>query len=471
MPSVANRSRGLISAVLSLGLSGLATGPVLASTAYVVLGEQGQPVVRVLTENSVCPNVRVDGHVVPMMVRRGPGTVAQRPTASTPENSQASVFPVLTCELALSPRVRSATVDGHRLPLPRRRLDRIVVIGDTGCRLKAADAAYQACNDPSAFPFARIAAEAAAWHPDAVIHVGDLIYRENPCPAGNDDCAGSPWGYGYDAWRADFFEPAAPLLSAAPWILTRGNHESCARAGQGWWRFLDPRPIRPDQTCDDPANDAAGDYSPPFAVPLGGGAQVAVLDLSGVGGKAFAAGDPRIVQLNAAFADLGRLARGADFTFAIDHYPILGVSAAEAGGVTALQPGNAAIQSVFADLAPRGLPDGVDVLLAGHVHLWEQVSFSTDHPSQFIAGFSGTLEDTVPLPDSLPAGTGAGMGSVASAFSSWVDGFGYMTMERRGPQTWAVTVRDVDGGIVNRCRIHGRHSSCQVASVRTSSTR
>ncbi len=53
------------------------------------------------------------------------------------------------------------------------------------------------------------------------------------------DCAGSPWGYGWDAWNADFFTPAAPLLAAAPWAAVRGNHESCARAGQGWWRFLD----------------------------------------------------------------------------------------------------------------------------------------------------------------------------------------------------------------------------------------
>jgi hypothetical protein len=50
----------------------------------------------------------------------------------------------------------------------------------------------------------------------------------------------SPWGYGWDTWKADFFDPAQALLKAAPWVMVRGNHETCTRAGQGWWRFLDP---------------------------------------------------------------------------------------------------------------------------------------------------------------------------------------------------------------------------------------
>lgn len=44
----------------------------------------------------------------------------------------------------------------------------------------------------------------------------------------------------WEAWRADFFAPAAPLLSRAPWVPARGNHELCSRAGPGWFYFLDP---------------------------------------------------------------------------------------------------------------------------------------------------------------------------------------------------------------------------------------
>ncbi|RAF64861.1 serine/threonine protein phosphatase, partial [Burkholderia multivorans] len=66
----------------------------------------------------------------------------------------------------------------------------------------------------------------------------------------------------------------------------RGNHEECARAGQGWFRFLDPRPYSASRSCDDPANDNDANYSEPYAVSLGGGTQVIVFDSAKVGRNA-----------------------------------------------------------------------------------------------------------------------------------------------------------------------------------------
>ncbi len=43
-------------------------------------------------------------------------------------------------------------------------------------------------------------------------------------------------------WQRDFFDPAAPLLAAAPWVMVRGNHEICSRGGHGWFRLVDPHP-------------------------------------------------------------------------------------------------------------------------------------------------------------------------------------------------------------------------------------
>ena len=88
-------------------------------------------------------------------------------------------------------------------------------------------------------------------------------------PAHASRLRGSPWGYGFDVWQADFFQPARRLLASAPWIVVRGNHESCNRAGQGWWRFLDTRPVAPQQNCNLAADDDIGNYSAPYAVPLG----------------------------------------------------------------------------------------------------------------------------------------------------------------------------------------------------------
>ncbi len=442
----------------------LAAPAAAADTAYVVMSDGGA-VARAVTTAATCPALTIDGRATPMTVRFAAGTMPQRPTASTAENSKASAFPVTVCDAPLPAAARQASVGGIPLPLPRRVVRRIVVIGDTGCRIKAADNAAQACNDAASFPFARIATRAAAEHPDLVIHVGDYLYRENPCPAGNAGCAGSPWGYGWDAWAADFLTPATPLLAAAPWVMVRGNHESCARAGQGWWRFLDGHATAPHHDCDAAADDEAGDWSPPFAVPLGRGAQVVVLDLAIAPNRPLDGGDWRAAAFERSYQSLAALTVGARFTFAADHQPILGFSATAKSGTTTLVPGNVAIQSVWSSHGPRQLPPGVDVLLSGHYHLWQQIDFVGDVPSQFITGFSGTLEDIVPLPDRLPPDAAPAPGTTVARFASWVDGFGYMVLDRTGPRSWRAAVHAVDGRVVDRCMIVGRRSRCDVARV------
>ena len=117
-----------------------------------------------------------------------------------------------------------------------------------------------------------------------------------------------------------------------------------------------------------------------------------------------------------------------------NHHPILGVFA-EPGqaGQGELWPGNQGMQSVFGTINPLIMPPRINVLLSGHVHVWQEVSFSSPHPTQFVAGFSGTMEDVVPLPAQFPRGTTPAPGAVVEHHSSWVDGFGFMTMERKAP--------------------------------------
>jgi hypothetical protein len=343
---------------------------------------------------------------------------------------------------------------------------RIVVIGDTGCRLKGKEA--QDCKDPAAFPFARVAASAAEFGPDLVIHVGDYHYREDPCPAGRPGCAGSPYGYGYDAWAADFFTPARKLFAAAPWVLARGNHESCTRAGQGWWRYLDPRPFQPGRDCDAPANDALGEYSDPYAVPLGGGAQLIVFDTANTSHKGLPVTDPRRAAYADSYRKIAQLARGAQYSIGVDHHPLFGYGANRDGktGAVTLFGGDQGLLDAFGDVDPGYLPSSVSMLLSGHVHLWEQVSFASDHPSQFVAGFSGTAEDLNPLPAAPPPGREPAPGAIVERMSSWIDGFGFMTMERTGPAAWLVRVHDRDGLERNRCKVEGKKSRCSVEQVR-----
>ncbi len=402
-----------------------------------------------------------------MRVRAAAGTVPIRPTKSKPSESKPSAYPVLVCEATLPQGAKAAAVGGQRLPVPVAEPKRIVVIGDTGCRIKSADDAAQACNDAGEYPFARVAASAAAWKPDLVIHVGDYLYRENPCPEGAKGCAGSVWGYGWDAWNADFFTPGAPLLAAAPWAAARGNHESCDRAGQGWWRFLDPRPLVPGRDCNQEANDWIGDYTDPYAVPLGGGAQLIIFDSSKVSKDAIAPDDDMAAQYRDMYAKLDGLARLAPYNIAVDHHPVLGVAAHmdKATGEPKVDGGAIGLQSVFSGQNPWLFPPSIKMLLSGHVHVWEQLSFSSPHPTQFVAGFSGTQEDIVPLPKTLPDNANAGPGVSPARFSSWVDGFGFMTMVRTGRESWDIEIHDVNGKVMNRCKAEGRQSSCELPQV------
>ena len=191
--------RGWGPAVLAALISLAAAAPALAQDGgylrtFTLIGADGARIARAVTSAPACPDVVVDGVTHPMAVRSPMETVAQRPTVSDPSDSKPSVFAVTTCEALVPAHARRATIAGRRLPLPSALIRRIVVIGDTGCRVKKSDGAFQACKDPRAYPFAEVAAAAAAWKPDLVVHVGDFLYRETACPPSQAACADTPLG-------------------------------------------------------------------------------------------------------------------------------------------------------------------------------------------------------------------------------------------------------------------------------------
>jgi hypothetical protein len=461
-----------IASLLAFLMAGCATPPrdtdrgAAKTFAFVVMGEEGRPVARVITPASDCPAIVLDGRSEPMDVRVRPATIPLRPTRSDPALSKPSAFPVLVCDKIIPTRTGRASVMGRRLPLPNPNPRRIVVIGDTGCRIKTSDNVFQACGDSAKWPFAAVASAAAAAKPDLVIHVGDYHYRENECPVGNTGCLGSPWGYGWDAWEADVFEPGEKLFAAAPWIVVRGNHESCNRAGQGWWRFLDPRPLAPKQNCDLAADDAIGDYSEPYAVPLGSGrdadTQFIVFDSSLVGVMPLPASDPMHIKYRAQFERAFALAARRPNAFFMNHHPILAF-APNPAKPDAPFPGNGALQSVLAPLYPTALfPPSVKALLAGHVHLFEVVSFSTPQPPQFVSGNGGDWVDT-PLPQPLPAGVVPAPGTSMSTLIA-TNRFGFMTMDRDGAR-WRIVANDARGTPLIVCTLVERQVSCAAAPV------
>src|SRR5262249_3365239 len=152
---------------------------------------------------------------------------------------------VLTSEAIYTSGNSSIFLDGWLLPPAPADIRRIVVFGDTGCRINKKKKKMQNCDED--WPYRKIARHAAEARPDLVIHVGDYLYRES-CNADTTDCSKTPTGYGWEQWRDDFFRPSAPLFAAAPWIMGSGHNEICTRGGEGWFRFLDH--ARPADTCN-----------------------------------------------------------------------------------------------------------------------------------------------------------------------------------------------------------------------------
>jgi hypothetical protein len=444
-------------------LAGCASAPVepghtIINQAWIQHSADQGLLVRATTSASVCPDLRFDdGAPQRMSLRTGPAVLPARVSSAQPD-AKPAVFELLSCEAALRPGSTRIEVGTTRLTPPRNEIRRIVLIGDTGCRMKASDQAFQGCNDATDWPFAAVARSAAAKNPDLVIHVGDVHYRESPCPADHPGCSGSPWGYGDDAWRADFFVPAAPLLAAAPWLFIRGNHESCNRAGQGWFRYLDGRAWSATSSCNDPEQDGVGDFSAPFAVPVAVDTQFIVFDSSRTGGKAYGRSDPAFAIYSAQFETVAALARQKPHSIFFNHHPVL----AFAPGPTAddPRPGNGGLYSVLAARDPQRLfAPGIDTVINGHVHLFEALGFASDHPSNLVVGnagseMSGNIAPAAAL-KSQPA-----PGARVETFATQ-DGFGFATLDRVDPAGWRLTEWSVAGKALQVCDLVGAQLHCR----------
>jgi hypothetical protein len=418
-------------------------------TAYVILGPQG-PVARAVYKNgAVCPSIVVDGAAQPMSVR------------ALPESGISAVFPVLVCEFLVPSSATTAVLEGHSLPLPAAALASVAVLGDTGCRLKADkkknaknnddedddddDTAgnkapagkFQDCDKASQWPFSKLAGAIAARKPQVVVHVGDYIYRESPCPKGDQGCKGSPYGDNWATWKADFFTPAASLLTAAPWIATRGNHEICKRAGDGFMLFLDPT------LSQNQKPPACIDLIPQFTV-TAGGQQFIVFDSSNADDAC-----PKSGCDSAPYAQQFAAMKPANGAWFVSHRPIWGFK-------NKGDPLNDTLQAALAQWRGR-LPPGITLALAGHIHIWEVLSFADARTPQFVLGNGGTLltkKIKAPL-------TGRSVGGTTVACGNSIDKWGFTIFTPApGTANWTASYYSVKGNDKLTCSVTPAAVAC-----------
>lgn len=220
------------------------------------------------------------------------------------DNEMPYRFPVKVCELKaedetierklLEQGLLSLNFKNKSYPIPKVNPDpsRFLFLSDTGLRIKPRNLGLgdvstgeEPCNAPPIYgihqcPFSftetnltqsqtgnfqgfdewhlkRLVDDASTKNVDVVIHLGDYLYRQGPCPVNNTDlidgdrkdCSGvnlpkhgseednaedvvmnfipGEYGDNWWGWWSDFFWPFMALLNVAPLIALRGNHEIC----------------------------------------------------------------------------------------------------------------------------------------------------------------------------------------------------------------------------------------------------
>ena len=373
---------------------------------------------------------------------------------------------------------------GIVLPVAQRRVDRVAVLGDTGCKPK--DQEGCGMDDPE-WPFPVLTAAAAARSPQLVVHVGDYNYRgtpssfertvdgqsvktwyydagdgaepsemcEVPGPYYSQNSSGNPDADTWEAWWLDFFEPAQPLLAAAPWVFARGNHELCSHAGPGWFYFLDASSALPagggvQLAC--PSQDGEGPapphltFAPPRVVALDD-LSLAVLDSANACDELTNFTGRYAEQLAAVS---GRLAaRGDDAAWLVGHRPPWGLDGTADGPPYGCdnQPGsgptpaygeiNRTLECALAEPAAAALVPRLALSLAGHMHRFESLDFApgSGRPPQLIVGTGGVLEESGP-----PTGSFEQAVDGVDAGGRSVEQFAFLELDRAAGGGWQGTV-------------------------------
>lgn len=448
--------------------------PIAAYTLVAPTSESSSGLIaRVVLPSGVgCPQLKAEVATA-KGVKRVRKPMRQRTAAATTLDAFGAI---LVCEAAVPRRATSVTVAGRSIPaaIPRD-IDTIALLGDSGCRIKGSH--IQNCNDPDAWPFAKNSLSAAREQPDITIYLGDFFYREELCPeSANEWCGGSPapllkapftdsaWG-----WVADVLVPMAPLLSAAPIVMVRGNHELCDRAGNGFFLMFDPTFGSAKNCAPSPDGVAPAVYSPTTAIDLSvkGGRVLRLVNVDSANGDDTGIDATVAVLQRPLFEQAARLARVADESWLLTHRPIAGMVSTEK---LPNPPGAASTwSSITQTYSSYGLLDRFNLTLSSHIHLAQAVQIP-GLPGEIVLGNAGTdLEPATgygippfgPLSDAFGQPMAADVTPLPTATyaRSWVR-FGY-AIARPAARGWTVDMKDVSGQRFATCGVVDRGVNCR----------
>lgn len=387
-------------------------------------------------------------------------------------------FPVTVCEAVMSPNTAySHQQDGISLAAVKPDPHNVQVYGDSGCKVSDCGVAGVSSD------FEALANLGATQPRDLILHMGDYNYRGTSghfakSPSGSDiyaydagdiphpvpsctyndtyysqNSSNSPKPDSWQYWKADFFAAAKTLLPTAPWVFARGNHELCSRAGTGWFYFLGPGSSLANSGVSQMQCPDQGDFNnpppnvaqqiemiPPYMLEMDN-LQLWVMDSANACDTYHS--NPLTAEYLQQYEQLAAQTVNNKPTWLVSHRPIWGYQ--DGGSI------NNMLQTALADSAAAKLPAAVKLSLAGHMHIYESLTFfdhageTTARPPQIIIGNSGVALGGAPGPGTAPTIDGQ-----TTKYSAAQD-FGYLQMQLQSNGDWRGQVSDQAGAAIVHC--------------------
>jgi hypothetical protein len=267
-----------------------------------------------------------------------------------------------------------------------------------------------------------------------------------------------------------------PLFSAAPMLLLRGNHESCARGGIGYFLIFSPQltsatqcaPTLVNGSITVPTNDVTPTWHTMWTVGTSD-ANARTLDLEIIDsayGNDAAVDSFAAVQRASYEQAAAHVAKAQpDEAWVLTHRPILGMITNQFSSTGSVW------SSADQTAASSGLLGGYNLLLSSHIHVAQVVTIP-GLASQMTIGNGGTELDPTsgyPKPNygplSNPDGTplSALAAPLPAPTSVWTDvRFGYVIASPNGGSTgWTFDHVDQRGKVFAQCALVKRTTTCR----------
>jgi len=309
---------------------------------------------------------------------------------SLKDNKPQKYSEVTSCIHPISDDQVNISLKDIKLNNKKTNYKKIAVLADTGCRVK--NNSIQNCNAVSGYgppwPFPKLINNVSSHNPDLVIHLGDYFYREQACPNDNAGCNG-PTGDNWKTWEADFFKPARQLLLSTPWVFARGNHEVCSRGGDGWFYFLSPQALSDEYV----KNDRCIQNTRSYVIPINEAVALIIMD-SGDMPRSYKgiAPDPDATKYFQIELDrVNELAAQYENVILISHRPFWAMSYLPSDDTVV--SGGELLPFALSKTKLGKLHENIKLILSGHFHIYEAISFKDNRPPQLVLGSGGTKND------------------------------------------------------------------------------